>query len=66
MRFFCYPSGRYNATVEAAVKAAGYRLATTEDEGYGVAGEPLALKRVRVNGDDTGASLLARMRQEAS
>jgi peptidoglycan/xylan/chitin deacetylase (PgdA/CDA1 family) len=60
--FLCYPSGRYNDTVEKAVEAAGYRAATTEDEGLGAAGDPYALKRVRVNGTDTGASLLARLR----
>src|SRR4051794_13359817 len=50
--FFCYPVGRYDARVVAAVRAAGYRGALTEDEGYGVAAEPYTLKRVRVqNGE---------------
>jgi peptidoglycan/xylan/chitin deacetylase (PgdA/CDA1 family) len=62
--FFCYPSGRYNARVVAAVRAAGYRAATTVNEGYGVAGEEFALKRIRVNGTDTPATLLTRLREE--
>jgi peptidoglycan/xylan/chitin deacetylase (PgdA/CDA1 family) len=61
--FFCYPSGRYDARVEAAVRAAGYRAATTENEGYAAAGQGFALKRIRVNGADTAATLLARLRQ---
>jgi peptidoglycan/xylan/chitin deacetylase (PgdA/CDA1 family) len=60
--FFCYPVGRYDARVIAAVRAAGYRAATTEDEGFGVGNERYVLKRVRVNGSDTPASLLARLR----
>jgi peptidoglycan/xylan/chitin deacetylase (PgdA/CDA1 family) len=62
--FFCYPSGRYDARVEAAVRAAGYRAATTVDEGYAVGGQGFALKRIRVNGTDTAATLLARLREE--
>jgi peptidoglycan/xylan/chitin deacetylase (PgdA/CDA1 family) len=60
--FFCYPAGRYDDRVVAAVRAAGYRGATTEDEGLGVRGELLVLKRVRVNGTDTAATLLSRLR----
>lgn len=60
--FFCYPAGRYDARVVAAVRAAGYRAAMTEDLGYGVAGQRYVLKRMRVNGSDTAASLLARLR----
>jgi peptidoglycan/xylan/chitin deacetylase (PgdA/CDA1 family) len=60
--FFCYPAGKYDARVVAAVRAAGYRGATTVDEGLGARGEPFTLKRVRVNGSDTPASLLARLR----
>jgi peptidoglycan/xylan/chitin deacetylase (PgdA/CDA1 family) len=59
--FFCYPAGRYDARVVAAVRAAGYRGATTVDEGLGERGEPFTLKRVRVNGSDTAASLLSRL-----
>src|SRR4051794_28302930 len=37
--FFCYPLGRYDLRVVAAVQAAGYRAALTEDEGLAVAGD---------------------------
>jgi peptidoglycan/xylan/chitin deacetylase (PgdA/CDA1 family) len=59
--FFCYPAGKYDARVVAAVRAAGYRGATTVDEGLGERSEPLTLKRIRVNGSDTAASLLERL-----
>ena len=62
--FFCYPSGRYDARVEAAVRAAGYRAATTEDEGYAMAAQGFALKRIRVNGADSAATLLTRLSEE--
>ena len=61
--FFCYPYGRYDARVEAAVARAGHRAATTEDEGYATATKPFALPRVRVEDTDTPASLLARLRR---
>jgi peptidoglycan/xylan/chitin deacetylase (PgdA/CDA1 family) len=61
-RFFCYPSGRYDARVVAAVAAAGYRAATTEDEGLGVGSERFTLKRMRVSSFDTPATVLARLR----
>ena len=63
-KFFCYPYGHYDATVEAAVRAAGYLAATTEDEGYATPAEPYALRRVRVNGSDSAAALLARLAAE--
>jgi peptidoglycan/xylan/chitin deacetylase (PgdA/CDA1 family) len=59
--FFCYPAGRYDARVVEAVRAAGYRGATTVDEGLGQRSEAFTLKRVRVNGTDTAADLLARL-----
>ena len=62
--FFCYPYGRYNATVEAAVRAAGYLAATTEVEGFARPGDPFALRRVRVESWDTAASLLAKLVSE--
>ena len=34
VRDFCYPAGRFDATVIAAVQAAGYAGATTEIPGY--------------------------------
>jgi peptidoglycan/xylan/chitin deacetylase (PgdA/CDA1 family) len=58
--FFCYPAGRYDATVEAAVHAAGYRGATTTNEGIASRrGDPYALPRVRVTPEMTAAGLIA-------
>ncbi|MDQ6915772.1 MAG: polysaccharide deacetylase family protein [Actinomycetota bacterium] len=58
--FFCYPAGRYDAKVIAAVKAAGFLGATTTQLGLArPAQDPYALPRVRVNGSD-GVDGLAR------
>jgi peptidoglycan/xylan/chitin deacetylase (PgdA/CDA1 family) len=63
--FFCYPYGRYDGRIEAAVARAGYRAATTENEGYATgATPPFALPRVRVQGSDTPAGLLALLSAE--
>ena len=59
--FFCYPAGRYDDRVLAAVRAAGYRGATTVNDGLGAGNEPFALKRVRVNADDTPGTLVGRL-----
>lgn len=59
---FCYPAGKYDATVEAAVKAAGYRAATTELDGAAAPSQdPYALHRIRVNAGESGATVLARV-----
>jgi peptidoglycan/xylan/chitin deacetylase (PgdA/CDA1 family) len=63
-KFFCYPYGHYNQAVEAAVRAAGYLAATTEDEGYATPADPYALRRVRVNGSDTPVTVVARLNAE--
>ncbi len=61
--FFCYPAGKYDARAEAAVKAAGYRAATTVDPGIAKpTDDPFALPRIRVNGTDTPSSVVARAR----
>lgn len=57
VNFFCYPSGRYDATVLAAVRKAGYLGATTTVEGFAAPGRPLELKRIRVNGSDRAVVL---------
>jgi peptidoglycan/xylan/chitin deacetylase (PgdA/CDA1 family) len=62
--FFCYPSGRYDPRVVDAVKAAGYLAATTTNEGYARGSDPFTLSRVRVNGSDTAATLLATLARE--
>jgi peptidoglycan/xylan/chitin deacetylase (PgdA/CDA1 family) len=55
---FCYPAGRFNGAVIAAVKAAGYVGATTEIPGYASRNRPDALDRFEVLGS-TGVSGLA-------
>jgi peptidoglycan/xylan/chitin deacetylase (PgdA/CDA1 family) len=62
VNFFCYPSGRYDATVIAAVKAAGYLAATTTQLGWASpAGAAFALPRVRVDGAMSPDALLQRL-----
>jgi peptidoglycan/xylan/chitin deacetylase (PgdA/CDA1 family) len=61
VHFFCYPSGRYNARVIDAVRAAGYVGATTTLEGLATPESRFTLRRVRVNGSDTPADLLRRV-----
>jgi peptidoglycan/xylan/chitin deacetylase (PgdA/CDA1 family) len=61
--FFCYPAGRYDATVIAAVRAAGYRGATTELPGPARPGEdPYQLRRIRVARGESAADVLASLR----
>ena len=50
--FFCYPSGRYDAHVVAAVRRAGYLGAMTTLEGPARIDEAYVLRRVRVNRSD--------------
>jgi len=62
--FLAYPAGRYDERVEAAARAAGYKAATTVDEGIARGrDDPFALKRVRVNASDTALTLLAKLGQ---
>lgn len=62
-RFFCYPAGKYDARVIAAVKAAGYAGATTVEPGVARRSDrPFELPRVRVTNADGGASLVQRLR----
>jgi peptidoglycan/xylan/chitin deacetylase (PgdA/CDA1 family) len=49
---FCYPSGKYDNTVIAAVRAAGYRGATSEVPGLATAAHPYVLNRIEVLLDD--------------
>jgi peptidoglycan/xylan/chitin deacetylase (PgdA/CDA1 family) len=55
---FCYPAGRFDETVIAAVKAAGYVGATTEISGYATRGKPYELARFEILGS-TGVGGLA-------
>jgi len=57
--WFCYPSGHYNATVIAAVKAAGFRGSTTVTAGWASPSEdPYRLPRLRVLAGTTPDELL--------
>ena len=61
--FFCYPSGKNDARVRAAVQAAGYQAATTVDPGIASKSDnPYQLPRIRVNGTDSAASVAARVK----
>jgi peptidoglycan/xylan/chitin deacetylase (PgdA/CDA1 family) len=55
---FCYPSGQFDATVIAAVEAAGYVTATTEIPGYATRDAPYELARFEILGS-TGVSGMA-------
>ena len=55
---FCYPAGQFDATVIAAVEAAGYAGATTEIPGYAEPGAPYELARFEILGS-SGVSGLA-------
>jgi peptidoglycan/xylan/chitin deacetylase (PgdA/CDA1 family) len=58
VRNFCYPAGRFDETVIAAVEAAGYVGATTEIPGYAERDAPYELARFEILGS-TGVSGLA-------
>ncbi|MEA2373200.1 MAG: hypothetical protein QOH12_3594 [Solirubrobacteraceae bacterium] len=59
VNWFCYPSGHYDPTVVAAVRAAGYVGSTTVVPGWaGPAADPYRLARLRVLGGTAPAALL--------
>jgi peptidoglycan/xylan/chitin deacetylase (PgdA/CDA1 family) len=60
--FFCYPSGRYDARVVAAVRSAGYLGATTTVEGAATSASPFTMPRMRVGPGDSPRRLLSRIR----
>jgi len=63
---FCYPFGRQDARVRQAVLAAGHRIAfTTVDGARQSRNNRLQSPRIRVNGWDSAATLVARMRPYA-
>lgn len=63
---FCYPAGRFDPAVEDAVRAAGYRAATTELPGAAAADQDrFALSRIRVDAGDAAAAVLAKVRAAA-
>jgi len=56
---FCYPAGRFDPTVIAAVEAAGYTGATTEIPGFATRDHPYELARIEVLGSWTLRDLAA-------
>ena len=64
--FFCYPAGKNDARVRAAVEAAGYKGATTVEPGVASKSDnPYELPRIRVNGTDSAATVAGRVRSGA-
>jgi peptidoglycan/xylan/chitin deacetylase (PgdA/CDA1 family) len=62
VNWFCYPSGHYDATVIAAVKAAGYTGSTTVIPGWASPTEDrYRLHRLRVLGGTSPEALLAQI-----
>lgn len=62
VEFFCYPAGKYDDTVIAAVKDAGYKGATTELPGAATPDKPFELARIRVDGSDGVDGFASKMR----
>jgi peptidoglycan/xylan/chitin deacetylase (PgdA/CDA1 family) len=62
---FCYPAGRFNETVIAAVEAAGYEGATTEIPGFATRENPYELARIEVLGAWSVEGLAEAMRAGA-
>jgi peptidoglycan/xylan/chitin deacetylase (PgdA/CDA1 family) len=56
---FCYPAGRFDATVIAAVEAAGYVTATTEIPGFADRDSPYELARFEILGSDGVSGMAA-------
>jgi peptidoglycan/xylan/chitin deacetylase (PgdA/CDA1 family) len=62
VNWFCYPSGHYNPTVIAAVKAAGFVGSTTVVPGWARrSDDPYRLPRLRVLGGTSPSALLAQI-----
>lgn len=60
--FFCYPAGRFDDASIEAVRDAGYEGATTTVPGLATpASEPYRLDRIRVDGSDGVAGLVAKL-----
>ncbi|HET6868012.1 MAG TPA: polysaccharide deacetylase family protein [Solirubrobacteraceae bacterium] len=67
INWFCYPSGHYNATVIAEVKAAGFVGSTTVIPGWANRSEdPYRLPRLRVLGGTSPTALLQQIAQYES
>jgi peptidoglycan/xylan/chitin deacetylase (PgdA/CDA1 family) len=61
VNFFCYPAGRYDAAVVAAVQQAGYLAATTTNYGLAKPADLYTLSRVRVSGTDGVQGVAAKL-----
>jgi peptidoglycan/xylan/chitin deacetylase (PgdA/CDA1 family) len=62
VNWFCYPSGHYDATVLASVRAAGYRGSTTVVPGWAhTSDDPYRLHRLRVLGGTSPQGLLTQL-----
>jgi peptidoglycan/xylan/chitin deacetylase (PgdA/CDA1 family) len=61
VNFFCYPAGRYNPAVVAAVQRAGYFGATTTNYGLARPSDLFTLARIRVDGSDGVRGLAAKL-----
>lgn len=67
VRFFCYPAGAYDERVLDAVRAAGYRGATTVEPGLATPEQdPMTLSRVRVEPGDGARGLVEKLRAAGS
>jgi peptidoglycan/xylan/chitin deacetylase (PgdA/CDA1 family) len=60
-RLFCYPSGRYDRRVLAAVEAAGYEGATTVEAGLASAERRFELRRLRIDRGDGARGLAVKL-----
>lgn len=61
VNFFCYPAGAYDETVIEAVRAAGYRGATTTEPALATPSDPFTLPRIRINRSDGVEGTLAKL-----
>ncbi|MEA3345686.1 MAG: polysaccharide deacetylase family protein [Chloroflexota bacterium] len=65
VRFFSYPSGRYNRQTVEILRSAHFWGAVSTQQGVEQSSEhPFELQRIRVRGDDTLASFAARLEAE--
>lgn len=59
--FFCYPAGRYDPRVVAAVRRAGFFGATTTEYGLARPAHAFTLARIRIGGGDGVAGFAAKL-----
>ena len=66
VNFFCYPSGRYDRRVIAAVRASGYLGATTTEPGLARRAGLYTLNRIRIDASDGVRGLAEKLAARAS